>query len=169
MREMPDRMKAARNVAVAFVVLGLLVVPVVWLRWPAIRAWREISSGIDAIQIFGKDQPVTAQRSYSANTLASGISSQTIKRYYDRAATALVAKGPTAKTYRWVDLEGWDRLSTVLQMDTGYIEVRASCNNDNDSMFIGITPGEFGRPDAEVLPTHELPSGMLRYDWHAQN
>ena len=151
----------------SIIVVALLVViaGILWAFWPSITGWKDVHAAIAAIEKFDLGEAIDSEQRYGVNTFRNEVSSGTIKKYYTRAAKALSDKSPNSATYKWVDQIGWARVSTVVQTDSGYIEVRASCNNDNDSVYIGFVPGRFDKPGASRLNGFELPLGILRCDW----
>jgi len=156
-----------KRLGFSILVVGLLAAvasPFVWAFWPSFEGWRETQSAISAIEAFDVALPMNSERTYGVNTFINECSSQSIKNYYIRAVDALTDKNPDVRTFHWVDQMGWDRVSTVLQTQTGFIEVRASCNNDNDSFLVAFTPGRFEKPDAKILDAADLPNGILRCD-----
>ncbi len=122
-------------------------------------------SAIAAIEAYDVATPIHSRRSYGVNTYTYECSSLSIKGYYHRAAGELAERSPDIRTYHWFDEMGWGRVSAVLQTPNGFVEVRASCNNDNDSVYVVFTPGHFEKPDAKIVESHELPNGFLRCDW----
>ena len=122
-------------------------------------------TGIQSIRSHNLGDSISEERTFGANTFTNECSSSTIQSFYESAAQALADRSQAVRTYSWIDQLGWDRVSTVLQTSSGYIEVRASCNNDNDSVAIHFAPGSFERPDSRLLPSIALPKGTLRCEW----
>lgn len=151
------------------VTLGLVGAFACWLYWPAFRGWREINAGIRCIQSWDPSSRETIVHTFHADTFSNDCSSQTIKGLYLKAAASLAGRSGELKCYRWRDAWGWKRVSVVLPAKGGYIEVRASCNNDNDAVSIRIAPGAFEPSNAEVLSSLELPSGVYRCDWKSKS
>lgn len=142
-----------------FVAFGL------WVFWPDISGRLEVRMGIQAIRSHDLGGGISDERAFEADTFTNECSSSTIQSLYESAACALADRSDTVQTYGWVDQLGWDRVSSVLQTSGGYIEVRASCNNDNDSVSIRFAPGVFARPDSRLLSSIDLPKGTLRCEW----
>lgn len=151
----------------SLIVVALLAILawILWVIWPSLSGWKDANAAIAAIEKFDLAEVIDSEQRYGVDTFTNECSSSSIKGYYTRAAKALSAKSSNIITLRWVDDMGWDRVSTFAQTDSGYIEVRASCNNDNDSLYIGFVPGRFERPDGVLLTSFELPFGILRCDW----
>jgi hypothetical protein len=147
------------------ILLSVFSIALGWVFWPTVQGHLEIERGIQAIRRIKGASSIMAEQRYGADTFTNEISSQTIKDFYNRAAQELHLKDPHAKTYRWLDRLGWDRVSTVSSSAAGRIEVRAACSNDNDSIDILFTSRPFDHPDAVLLPHYQLPPGILRCDW----
>jgi len=156
-----------RSTIVAFCLVPLLASAgfVLWISWPSIQGRREIAKGIAAINSHDLKTPIREQRVYGANTFTNECESITIQHLYDRAARSLAGRFPEVHTYSWIDTLGWDRVSTVAQGSDGYVEVRASCNNDNDSLSIRFCHGTFAQEGSKLLTSTDLPKGTLRCEW----
>ncbi len=155
-----------KRASILGVIAGVVAIPALWIAWPTIFGLSEINSAIKEIEKFDPTIQITEKATFGANTFTDECSSSAIKSAYNRAASTLASKDSEVATYAWLDQLGWDRVSTVLQLPSGYVEVRASCNNDNDSVYIGFIPGTFDKPDMKRLDGFELPIGILRCDWN---
>jgi hypothetical protein len=151
---------------IALLVMHCVIMSVsVWFCWPMISGRLEIHQGTQAIKQFNVTTAISVETDFHANTYTNQLSSQTIKELYNRAAKVLSDKSTKTESFSWEDIQGWPRVSTVLQTVSGYVEVCGSCNNDNDSITILFRPGTFARKGAKKLSTYEMPKGTLRCDW----
>ena len=165
-------MQAIRKCAViGLFVLGVLGGLLLWLNWSEVLAYREIQSGIHAIRESSEssESGIPEKTVYRVNTYDYDLSSERIKGYYNRAAAALGDLNKDSTTIRWHDSLGWDRVSTFCEIEGGYLEVRGSCNNDNDSVSIAFYESPFLGRGGEVLLSYEMPFGVLRCDWQKQD
>ncbi len=151
-----------KRAAFLSLILFLTISVSVWLFWPQVTGWLEFRQGVAAIKKHTPDSSVIERRSFGANTFTHQFSSTTIERYYNLAAKMLNQHKTGTCTYYWEDSMGWPRISTVFQAERHYVEVRASQNNDNDSMAIIFSPNQFQVANAQKLDSYILPDTLLR-------
>jgi hypothetical protein len=148
------------------------IVLVGWLYWPHIRfrvALSRLSVGANNVPTYGGGNT----DSFGVNTFSDNVSSANIGDLYYTACNRLeqLRGGYPRRTYHWYDLEGWDRVTSVVQFPTGHFSVTAANNNDNDSVSVRVTPGVFPPPDhpphqfieLKELPNDRLPAHTLRF------
>ena len=112
---------------------------------------------------------------FGANTFTDEVSSETIADLYYSACERLedIRGSHPRKTWVWYDDEGWPRVSSVVLLPAAHIKVTASENNDNDAVYVSVTPGPFPPPDhsprhflaMKELPNDRLPAVVLRFQW----
>ena len=145
------------------IVLAVFLIAVVafWLFEGSLRAQTEIYIAMRAIENF-EVEATPSKKNIGSETYTHEVASDVIRTFYHRAAEKVAARGGEVRTLAWQDAMGWPRVSTVLITTSGYLEVGAAMNNDNDSVFVHFRPEEFDRPGAKDLPSYHLPDGILR-------
>jgi hypothetical protein len=147
----------------ALVTVAIFVVG--WVYWPNIRF--RVALGRLAISNSGVPTYNGANTdSFGVNTFSDEVSSASIGDLYYAACNRLeqLRGGYPRRTYHWYDLEGWDRVTSVIQFPAGYISVTAANNNDNDSVAVRVVPGVFpplGHPPHQFIELKELPNDRL--------
>ncbi|MGJ8696439.1 MAG: hypothetical protein ACSHYF_08975 [Verrucomicrobiaceae bacterium] len=152
-------------IRVGLIILGtcvLIISPfLLWLFMPNIEA----EFALLRLRSVDESTRITTKSSSSINTFNDGVSSDFIKRYYNRAAEILSDKSPKTQTYKSTDPNNWGDVITVLQNESGYIAVSAGVGNDSDSLGISYIPGTFDTSNMELLSDYHAPKGLLRVDW----
>lgn len=155
------------------VFLGLAVGALfAWMYWPHICfriALSKLSVSVSGVPAYaGANNDAFGANTFSDNISSSGIGSL----YYAACRRLEELRGSYARrTYHWYDMEGWDRVTSVVQFPTGYISATAANNNDNDSVTVRVMPGTFPPPDhpphqfieLKELPNDRLPADTLRF------
>ena len=120
-----------------------------------------------------------SQDALAVNTYEDHVSSKVVAELYYAGCDRLekLRGNYPRRTYHWYDLEGWDRVTSVVQFPASYLSVTAACNNDNDSVAVRVLPGTFPPPDhspaqfieLKELPNDRLPLGTLRFQQRKDN
>ena len=148
---------------IRWIIISLLAIsPIIIFFWGSIKGVAEVNFGISKLKLVSLNDEITTEKIYGINTYDAEVFSKKIGNYYHEAAELLVSHSDRTKIYSWSDKIGYPRISVVLEVASGYVEVRASGYNDNDAMFIGFFPGVFSKPDAIEVSTISLPAGILR-------
>lgn len=140
-----------------------------WGYWGEIRFYANLSD----ITLDEAGQPMligSYPHGIRVNTFVDDLESESIGRSYYRACRRLdaIRGGQHRRTYSWEDELTYPRMSSVVQYSSCYIEVEAYQGNDSDGVTVRIGPGVFlakQRTHLRELPTDQLSSGRLRFQW----
>ncbi|MGV3663039.1 MAG: hypothetical protein ACO1TE_22835 [Prosthecobacter sp.] len=142
-----------------------VVILILHAVYPPFEKWVEMTRGVCAIRWSSADKPITRHVTYRVTNL-DDLTSEDLADHYESAARALLAQSPEAASYRWSDnVLFYSRVSTLLHFPAGYIEVVASCNNDNDAVSIHFSSQPFtekGRTEMERIDSHAVPASLFR-------
>ena len=160
-----------RTITVTAVILALLLA-IAW-QGEKIEGWINLQVSLRRIRGLDVSSSVgVGSSTHLVSTSVAGPSGESLRSYYQSLASSMASKSQDCFTICWSD-DGllYPRWSTVLPLASGYVEVCAAENNDNDSLTITFSETPFSyskRVGVQRRSSADLPKGFMLHPERTQ-